>query len=362
MQLTSDTRIIVYGAGYCGAMFVELLLNNDIKPVYVFDKDRDKQKQTVFGIRIMEPHYEPTDIVVVSILIKGKVFQSICKYLVSLGYPEEQIVHVYDLDRQEELFYKQRLVIQPNRDLVTNNLCRWKQLESKLADDESCEVLQSAMLFLQRDTYVDFPSHAIEEQYFAYDIYSKRDDEFVVDCGGFKGDVMKLFLDNHEGRFSKYFLIEPDKKYNEYIEQNIGEYDKNRIHIVNKALSNENTMFYVSNYMNMNSVVTKERTAYSSQKVESTRLDDLLADEKCTFLKIDIEGFELEMLQGAKEFIVRNTPVVAIAAYHHEDDVLNISRVLLEYNSEYTLFLRSYMNYQEMVLYAIPRERLLGGN
>ncbi len=358
MRLTPQTNMIIYGAGYCGAMFVELLLANSMHPLCVFDKDKEKQAKKVFGVEIEKPHFRQADIVIVALLIRGKAYASIKHFLLKLGYVEEQVVHIYDLENQRKLFDKQKLIIKPNLTVVERYAEQWEWLNCVLSDEESKRVLFAAKQFLKGDSAVKFPVHSIEEQYFAYDIYQKIEDEIVIECGGFKGEVMRIFFENNGGRFSHYTIIEPDAGYNIFIEANARGYRREDIEILNCALSDKSQEMFVTNYMNMNSIVSGNKTMYSMQKVQAASLDKLLPDGKCTFLKIDIEGYELKMLQGAKNIIQHNKPVIAIAAYHHESDLFDIAKKLLEYNSKYNLFLRSYMNYQEMILYAIPEERI----
>lgn len=359
MRLTPQTKVIIYGAGYCGALLVELLQENRIQPICVFDRDRQKQSVRVLGVEIAEPQYRQADLVIVALLVKGTVFGSIKSSLMEFGYPEEQIVHIYDLENQGSLFAEQKLVLKPDVSVVESEMEQWAWLEQVLSDEESQQVLCAAKRFLEGDSDVLFPAHPIREQYFAYDIYKQRDDEAVIDCGGFQGDVMRIFLENNEGRFSHYTIIEPDGTYNPFIEANAAGFCRDKIEILNNALSDKSMELYVTNYMNMNSTVSESQTANSVRKVWATTLDQLLADEICSFLKIDIEGYEMKMLRGAERMIMSQKPLVAVAAYHHERDLFEIARALLAYNPAYKLFLRSYMNYQEMVLYAVPEGRLL---
>ena len=53
-----------------------------------------------------------------------------------------------------------------------------------------------------------------------------------------------------------------------------------------------------------------------SVTVEAVSLDELLADESPTFIKMDIEGFELEALAGVAATIRRCRPIMAITVYH----------------------------------------------
>jgi len=53
------------------------------------------------------------------------------------------------------------------------------------------------------------------------------------------------------------------------------------------------------------------------------------------FIKIDVEGHEMEVLHGAREVLKTQKPKLAIAWYHGRDDHGNILQVLKEVNSAY---------------------------
>lgn len=71
---------------------------------------------------------------------------------------------------------------------------------------------------------------------------------------------------------------------------------------------------------------------------------------------MDIEGSEIEALIGARKQIVNNTPRLAICVYHKKEDLYAIPQLIMEYNSNYKLYLRPHsMMPTELVLFAIPK-------
>ncbi len=56
------------------------------------------------------------------------------------------------------------------------------------------------------------------------------------------------------------------------------------------------------------------------------RLDDMLGDKKVHFLKLDVEGMELEVLMGAEQIIKNSQPLIYL-----ENDRINKSRQLIEH-------------------------------
>ena len=87
-------------------------------------------------------------------------------------------------------------------------------------------------------------------------------------------------------------------------------------------------------------------------------MDSLAEELHPTILKIDVEGWESRLLDGAEMIIRRNKPIIAIAVYHREQDFWEIPLRLKELVSDYRFYLRSYLNIAETVLYAVPPGRL----
>lgn len=67
-----------------------------------------------------------------------------------------------------------------------------------------------------------------------------------------------------------------------------------------------------------------------------TTLDDYFgADEKLSFLKIDVEGAESDLLNGCKRILQQKNPLkVAICTYHKPEDEHEFTRRLTEYGFE----------------------------
>lgn len=86
-------------------------------------------------------------------------------------------------------------------------------------------------------------------------------------------------------------------------------------------------------------------------------LDEIIK-EPITFLKMDIEGAELNSLKGGKKHIVEDKPYLAICLYHRLEDSIDIPLYLLELNPEQNFNVRYHSchhNTYEVVLYATPQ-------
>lgn len=83
-------------------------------------------------------------------------------------------------------------------------------------------------------------------------------------------------------------------------------------------------------------------------------LDEILAGEEATFIKMDIEGSESEALKGAKDTITTYKPRLAISIYHKPEDILELPEIILSYRPDYQFYMRHYsLGAPDTVLYAV---------
>ena len=82
-------------------------------------------------------------------------------------------------------------------------------------------------------------------------------------------------------------------------------------------------------------------------------LDALLAEDPPDFIKMDIEGAELEALRGATQ-LLRRGPQLAICLYHVQDHLWSIPLLVHALLPEHQLHLRYHgSDAWELVLYAV---------
>jgi FkbM family methyltransferase len=93
------------------------------------------------------------------------------------------------------------------------------------------------------------------------------------------------------------------------------------------------------------------------QDIPLTSIDDFARDQgvaRVDFIKMDIEGYELAALRGARQTIARSRPRLAISLYHRPQDFFEIPLWLKREFPWYRLHLEHYTIHQEeTVLFAV---------
>lgn len=178
---------------------------------------------------------------------------------------------------------------------------------------------------------------------------SLREDEIFVDAGVLDGSTSIQFAQLCNQKYEKIYLFEAERAFEENIRKNISFLPNTELHM--KGLWNEN------NVLSFNSTGNGDGRFASDgmNTMEVVTLDDVLQGKKITFLKMDIEGAELEALEGAKATIQQYKPKLAICIYHKPDDILTIPLYIKKLVPEYKIYMRHYSSINsETVLYAIP--------
>ena len=148
--------------------------------------------------------------------------------------------------------------------------------------------------------------------------------------------------------YKKIYAWEPDGANREKLIKNCKGH-KN-IEVLPYGMWSEKAELYFADGKGAASCVSEEGTL--SLPVES--IDDLCADEKVTFIKMDIEGSEIEALRGAERVIKRDKPRLAICIYHKPEHLYEIPFLVREMVPDYKLYIRHHSpGLVETVLYAV---------
>lgn len=171
-----------------------------------------------------------------------------------------------------------------------------------------------------------------------------------VDCGGFDGDTVKLFIKKYK-KYKKIYVYEPDKLLFSKIKNNLKNYKDICIKPFGVSDFSEEMGFnFTGGGVGM---ITGHLNDYNKIKVVSLDSD---IEEKISFIKMDIEGHEPCALIGAKNHIIQDRPILAINVYHKLHDLIDCFDIIKSFNSDYNFYLRHYnRSFVKTVLYAIPK-------
>ena len=80
--------------------------------------------------------------------------------------------------------------------------------------------------------------------------------------------------------------------------------------------------------------------AKSGKMLSADSVDNMLSGDRCTYIKMDVEGQERAAIEGAANTIAAYRPKMKIAAYHRFDDIIQIPSAVFKHYDGYSLYLR----------------------
>lgn len=259
-------------------------------------------------------------------------------------YPQRFLPH-YRLDLPSKLLAARPQVIQAAR-LFT--------------DRSSRDEFFTQLRMLVTDTFTERSYGTPGPTYFARDLLAPTATEWFVDCGAYDGDTLDSLLAAAGGRITGYHGLEPDPRNFELLRsrvQSISDKVVNRCDIRPIAVGRRREQLRFAATGDVIACVKGDGTTI----VESVPLDELLANTTPTFIKMDVEGAELNGIEGGRKVIATHAPVMAVCVYHEQAHLWEIPLALANLLPQAIFALRFHHSTYDVVCYAVPRHRCFLG-
>lgn len=225
----------------------------------------------------------------------------------------------------------------------------FRSLEARLEDAESRRVLRQLLDFrLTADpAFMDGFSVRTRDQYFE-PFLGPMDAAVFVDCGGYDGDTAELFAARYPA-YARIHCFEPSPANLALARLRLrGLRD---VELIELGVSDVPGRLDFDAGSGSASAVGVD----GDSAIEVTTLDHYLSGP-VSFIKMDLEGWELKALAGAERHIRDEAPALAIAVYHDIRDFWRVPEWVLGVRDDYEIVLRHYTEgWSESIMYFVPR-------
>jgi FkbM family methyltransferase len=161
-----------------------------------------------------------------------------------------------------------------------------------------------------------------------------EDGEILLEIGAAEGLFPLTVIEKCE----HLYLVEPSQTFYNCLKKTYANF-RDKTTIINSAIGNFNGIISFDDN-SFDGAVT-ENADEKSQEIQINKIDNLFKNnEKISYLKADIEGFEQEMLRGAEQTIKKNRPKIAITTYHAQNDPKEIISIIKGYVPEYNYYVK----------------------
>lgn len=354
INIFQNREMIVYGAGNGFIAFNNAVLKRcGLTPVLVLDEKFRKgdvfNNVSAESLTVYAPSEEKKKNAVVVITVGNEgACETIRQNLKSAGF--ENIIKSSDIfefnlhhippelaNKGVEFYSQNRENIETCMELMSDSLS------------------QGVFLAVMR-TYItrkpeNIPHAPYSEQYFPSDIKLLKGYSRVINCGSYDGDTVKR-LNSLHGKVEALVCFEPDAKnfslLSRYLKDSRETVAENIVAFPCGLYNTETQLSFADDKLLCSSIFDEGKAV-----IQCVALDDVIPNYRPTFINMDIEGAELEALEGALQLITENKPDLAISVYHFPDHIWRIPVYLNSLGLGYKFYLRNYTGFTyETVLYA----------
>ena len=364
-DLTADCggAFVLFGAGSLGRKTASGMRNLGTEVVAFADNNPQLWGTSVDGIRVMSPYdaaqkHGRSAAFITTIWsgsASGRQVDRVrqlrdlgCRTVVPFGY----------------LYWKHPKVFLPHWSLnlphrILEHADDLRALWSLWGDEDSQREYLSQLRFRLWLDYDALRPPAPHLQYFADDLFSLSDQEVLIDCGAYDGDTIREFTERRGSNFAAIRAYEPDEanfsRLQEFLEQ-LDPSIRRKVTVRKLAVGAE---FGSVGFVSEGSIASRVDVDGTAQ-VTVVPLDGDLADIRPTYIKMDVEGSEMDALRGAAKTIHASRPILAICVYHKPEDLPEVPLFIKSTSDGYRYFLRSHDEEGwELVCYAVPSDRLV---
>jgi FkbM family methyltransferase len=170
---------------------------------------------------------------------------------------------------------------------------------------------------------------------------------WVFDAGASEGFFTEYALQKTAGTV---YAFEPIKELEiSLIETFREDYDSGKFKMISAGIGKENTLMQLSlNLKHPCDATTLDDINIEKREVKIVTIDDIVKSESLKgpgFIKMDIEGAEMDALKGAVTTLKDFKPNLAVAVYHEYENGLECAKIIKNANPSYTIKFRGMNGY-----------------
>ncbi|MCL2023563.1 MAG: FkbM family methyltransferase [Oscillospiraceae bacterium] len=236
------------------------------------------------------------------------------------------------------------------------NAHRIKENLAILDDEESRRVYQGVIRYrtTRRQKDIWNLQRRYTTIYFDDSAFTVRENEVFFDCGAFFGEnasALAKIMRKHGYSDPTVIAVEPDDENFRILSKNLEKKLNVQYYTFQVGVWKEDTTLCFHGNLNSSCKVADD----GKQEIAVRTIDSIAAETGFapTYIKMDIEGCEMEALQGAAVTISRHKPRLAVSIYHSNEHMLEILEYLHAQYPDYKFRVRHYSgSFIETVLYA----------
>ncbi len=201
-----------------------------------------------------------------------------------------------------------------------------------MADDTSKKIFKGYVEFLYGGRLDTLKSITTLEDEAFRNILKLTENEVYVDIGAYRGDTVDTFLSYTKENYNHIICAEPDTKTFKKLTDHCAHLPRFEAHNV--------AVTHIDGEIGFTDAHGRQSAVGGDVMQKSVTLTTLCGDKVPTYIKIDAEGCENEIISASGNIFTTHKPKLNIAAYHKCEDIFTLPILLNRLNPDYRIHLR----------------------
>lgn len=331
----SGKPVLIYGMGNGADKVIDELLRLEIPILGVTASDAFVRGQSFRGFTVKKlSEFEGDFIIAVAF---ASCIPEVIEHILSLTERYEVLVPCVPVIGDEII----------NSDFIDRYKSEIEKAYS-LFDAESQRIIAGCLEFMLSGDLRTLMSVTTDKDEVFENILKLGECERYLDLGAYKGDTIEELLHYTSGKYLEIIALEPDVKTFRKLEAFAdGMHD---VELHRKAV------YSFGGTVNFNSAAGRQSSiGKNGVETESVTVDELCRGREITYIKMDVEGAEIDAILGARETLFTQKPKLNIALYHKFTDIFEIPLLIHSINPDYKFHIRRhpYIPCWDMNLYCV---------
>ncbi|MDY4920200.1 MAG: FkbM family methyltransferase [Phascolarctobacterium sp.] len=210
----------------------------------------------------------------------------------------------------------------------------------RLADDWSRKVFSCTLNYKLSGKISYLFECETEREADLRELVRPRQDEVYLDLGAYNGDTIEELGRLTDWQWQEVMAVEPDRR-------NCRKLRALAERLAEQGLAvevHESGIWDSDTVLSFSDSGGRQSTFVGATKIEVpvTTIDSVAAERPISYIKMDVEGAEVQALNGGMNTIKSLRPKLFVAAYHYDVDLFRLPQALWQLVPEYKIYLRKH--------------------
>lgn len=334
----SKEPIVMYGTGNGADKVLDVLLEKGIEISGVTASSTFVRNRSFRGFQVMPLSYFEEKFSSFTVIVTfGTSIPDVMENIYKIAENHQVLVPVVPVTGTEVF---DRAFLEKHREEIDLSY-------NLMADDFSKEIFAGYVNFLFGGELSVLKEITTPETEAFNSILKLSQEESYIDIGAYRGDTVDTFLSYTNGKYSNIVCAEPDTK--SYNKLTAHCKDLKNFKAFNAAVTD------IDGVVGFSNVHGRQSAIGGDHPTSSVTLNTLCRGIAPTYIKIDAEGSEQEIISAGVEILANYKPKLNAAVYHKCSDIFALPLLINKANTDYKIHLRHhpYIPAWDTLLYCV---------